>query len=148
MRWIRLVYALIAARFRGRVGISDVSTVSFHVWPTDIDVSYMNHACIMTVMETGRVDFMVRSGFLKLARKKKWYFPSAAINVQFIRPLKLFQKAYVTTRIQHIDEQWIYLEQKVIRNDKTMAECIVKSKVKHGRETINATWILKELNLA
>ncbi len=147
MRWIRLLSALFFARFRSRLGISDGSVISFRVWPTDIDVSIMNHAVIMTVMEMGRADFMVRSGFLKLANKMKWYFPSAAISVQFIRPLKLFQQAQVTTRIFHIDERWIYLEQKIIREGKIMAICIVKSKVKKGRETISAMEILKELQL-
>jgi acyl-CoA thioesterase FadM len=147
MRWIRLLSALIAARFHSRVGITDESIIAFRVWPLDIDVSIMNHASIMTVMEMGRVDYMVRSGFFTLAKRKKWYFPSAGISVQFIRPLKLFQKAYVHTRVFYVDARWIYLEQKVVRHGKVMAICIVKSKVKKGRETINTNEILRELQL-
>lgn len=90
---------------------------------------------------------MVRSGFFALARKMKWYFPSAAVSVQFIRPLKLFQTAEVHTRVFHVNESWIYLEQKVVRGGKAMAVCIVKSKVKKGRETVNTNEILKELHM-
>jgi acyl-CoA thioesterase FadM len=147
MRWIRLLSALIAARFRSRLGVTDTSVISFRVWPLDIDASIMNHASLMTVMELGRIDFMVRSGFFALARKKKWYFPSAAVSVQFIRPLKLFQTAEVHTRVFHVNEHWIYLEQKVVRGGKVMAVCIVKSKVKMGRETVNTNEILKALNI-
>ena len=68
--------------------------------------------------------------------------------MQFIRPLKLFQKAYVHTRVFHVDANWIYLEQKVVRNNKVMAMCVVKSKVKKGRETIDTNEILKELQLS
>ncbi len=90
MRWIRLLFAILSAKYRSKLTISDESNISFRVWITDIDASIMNHAPMMTVMEMGRIDFMVRSGFFKIAREKNWYFPSKSISVQFIRPLKLF----------------------------------------------------------
>ncbi|HYE54069.1 MAG TPA: acyl-CoA thioesterase [Chitinophagaceae bacterium] len=148
MRWIRLLSALLAAKYRSRLDVTGISVINFRVWPLDIDASIMNHASLMTVMELGRIDFMVRSGFFALARKKKWYFPSAGISVQFIRPLKPFQTAQVHTRVFHVNESWIYLEQKVVRERKTMAVCIVKSKVKKGRDTVNTNEILKELNIS
>ena len=147
MRWFRLLHAMLAAKFRGRLSIEDESIVSFRVWPTDVDVSIMNHAAMMTAMEMGRVDVMVRSGFLKLARKRKWYFPSRSISVQFIRPLKLFQKAILTTKVFHIDERWIYIEQKITRQAKDIAICIVKGTVKKGRERISTAEIAKALNI-
>jgi acyl-CoA thioesterase FadM len=106
----------------------------------------MNHATMMTVFETGRIDFMVRTGFFKLARQKKWYFPTSGISVQFFRPLKVFQKAVLSTRIIHIDEYNIYLEQKITRQEKEIAACIVKSKVKSGRENIRTTEIITLLD--
>jgi acyl-CoA thioesterase FadM len=107
----------------------------------------MNHAAIMSVMEMGRIDYMVRTGFLKLARKNKWYFPSSSISVQFFRPLKIFQKATVVTKVLHIDDKWIYLEQKITRDNKTMAICIVKSTIKREREHINIQEVLQQLNI-
>ena len=147
MRWLRLIYALLSARFRRGLSINEESRISFTVWLTDIDASVMNHAAMMTVMEMGRIDFMVRSGFFKLARTRKWYFPSRSISVQFIRPLKLFQKATLTTRIFHVDNQWIYTEQKIVRHDKLIATCIVKSTVKKGRETVPTSEIARTLEL-
>ena len=147
MRWIRFLSMLFSARFRRKLRINEESCIQFKVWLTDIDVSIMNHAAIMTVMETGRLDFMVRTGFFQLARKRKWYFPSSSIHVQFFRPLKLFQRATLITRAFHIDEKWIYLEQKITRNEKDVASCIVKSTVKRGREQLNVLEILKELNI-
>ena len=138
---------LLSARFRSRLRINEASTIRFKVWVTDIDVSIMNHAAIMTVMETGRLDFMVRTGFFKLAQKSKWYFPSSGIHVQFFRPLKLFQRAILVTRAFHIDERWIYLEQKIIRNQKDIAFCIVKGTVKKGREQLNVLEMLTQLNI-
>jgi acyl-CoA thioesterase FadM len=141
-----LLTAMFFSRFASRLKVTDVSVRNFRVWITDVDVSMMNHAAMMTVMETGRIDFMVRTGFFKLATKNNWYVPSAAISVRFFRPLKMFQKATVKTRVFHINGPWIYLEQVITRNDRDIAACIVKSTVKKGRQHIDASEVLKALN--
>ncbi|HWJ28618.1 MAG TPA: thioesterase family protein [Flavisolibacter sp.] len=81
----------------------------------------------------------------RLARKEKSYFPTAAISVQFVRPLKLFQKAILTTRVIHITPTDIYLEQKVMSGEKKIAACLVKSTVKKGRETLDVPAIVRRL---
>jgi acyl-CoA thioesterase FadM len=148
MRWIRLFIALIAARYRSALTVNQKSVLSFRVWLTDIDVTIMNHAAMMTVMEAGRIDLMVRSGFFKLARKNKWYFPSSAISVQFMRPLKAFQKATLTTGVTHVCENYIYLEQKITRGEKLIAICMVKSTIKKGRETLNVPGVIQQLGVS
>lgn len=145
MRWLKLSLALLRAKFKSKIDPSMTSMLTFWVWLTDIDVSLMNHASILTVMETGRIDFMVRTGFFKLASKKGWYFPSQAISVQYFRPLKAFQKCELYTRISFMDDEWIYLEQKITRKDKEISGCIVKSKIKKGKETVPTLEIIKAL---
>jgi len=147
MRWIRLLLAMFSARFKKKLVGTETVTKSFRVWITDIDVSVMNHAAIMTVLETGRIDLMVRSNFFKVATKNKWFFPSQAISVQFYKPLKLFQKADIHTRISYVDEKWIYVEQKIERKGKIVAACIVKNTIKKGRETIPTSEIMKALQI-
>lgn len=146
MRWLRLLFALLFAKFRKRLDINETSSKTFNVWLTDIDASIMNHAAMMTVFEAGRIDFMVRTGFFKIARQKKWFFPSSSISVQFFRPLKALQKATMLTRLLHVTDYFVYTEQKIIRNGKEIALCIVKSKVKSGRENILTQEILELLN--
>lgn len=147
MRWIRLLLALISARFKRKVEGTETICKSFRVWLTDIDVSVTNHAAILTILETGRIDLMVRSNFFKVASKNKWFFPSQAISIQFYRPLKFFQKAQIYTRISYVDEKWIYVEQKIERKGKIVAACIVKSTIKKGRETIPTSEIMRLLNI-
>lgn len=146
MRWLRLLFALLFAKFRKRLDINETSSKTFHVWLTDIDASIMNHAAMMTVFEAGRIDFMVRTGFFKIAMQKKWFFPSSSISVQFFRPLKAFQKATMLTRLLHVTDYFVYTEQIIIRNGKEIALCIVKSKVKSGRENIPTQEIMDLLN--
>jgi acyl-CoA thioesterase FadM len=145
MRWIRLLLALIIGKYRSKLAVTDSSVLSFRVWLTDVDATIMNHAALMTVMEAGRIDLMVRSGFFGLARKEKWYFPTSAISVQFMRPLKIFQKATLVTRVLHVTTTDIYLEQKVTRGEKQIAACIVKGTIKKGRTTLDIPAIIHQL---
>lgn len=147
MRKIRLLIALIQAKFKKEVIATETVSSSFRVWISDIDVSVMNHAAIMTVLETGRIDLMVRSNFFKVASKNKWFIPSQAMSVQFYKPLKVFQKAQVHTKISYVDEKWVYVEQKIERKGKVVAACLVKSTIKKGRETIPTSEIVKELKI-
>lgn len=147
MRWIRFLSTMAAARSRAPLRITDASRMMFRVWLTDIDLSIMNHAAMMTVMETGRIDFMVRTGFLKLARRNKWYFPSSSIQVQFVRPLKALQKAELVTRVFFIDETRIYMEQKIFRESNLVASAIVRSTIKKGREQVNILEVLHQLDI-
>lgn len=138
---------MLLARFRQKREATATFSFSFRVWITDIDVSIMNNAAIMTVFECGRIDAMVRSGFFKTALNNKWYFPSQAISVQYYRPLKIFQKAKVYSRICYVDEKWIYIEQKINRGNKLIAGCIVKNTVKNGRETVPTSKLMEALKV-
>ncbi len=147
MRWIRLLSALTRAKFRSKLKGSDTSDVSFRVWVTDIDVSVMNHAAIMTIFEMGRADYMVRTNFFKIATKNKWFFPNQAINVQFYRPLKMFQKAKVYTKMSFVDDTFFYVEQKIIRNGKPIAASFANGIAKNGRATVPTSEILDALEI-
>ena len=147
MRWIRLLSTLINAKFKKKVKATDTIKLPFRVWVTDIDVSIMNHAAILTIFEIGRLDFMVRTNFFKVASKNKWYFPTQAISVQYYRPLKMFQTAKLFTRISYVDDKWIYVEQKIIRKGKEISACIVKSTIKDGKKSVPTFEIMKALNV-
>jgi acyl-CoA thioesterase FadM len=147
VRWLRLGFALLRARFRSPLAIMQESEIRFRVWLTDIDASVMNHAAMLTVMEMGRIDLMVRLGFFSLARRQGWFFPSRSLTVQFLRPLKMFQKARLTTRILHAEQSQIHIEQQVERQGKVVAICLVESTVKQGRETVPAERIATILGI-
>lgn len=147
MRWIKLLLTLSKAKFRNKINGAETTRLKFRVWVSDIDVSVMNHASIMTVFEMGRADFMVRSNFFKVATKNKWFFPNQAINAQFYRPLKMFNKGEVFTKISFVDDTWFYFEQKIMRNGKPVAVCFANGLAKKGRETVPTSEIIAALKI-
>jgi len=146
-RLLRLVTALVHAMFRKKITLEDEAVTTFRVWPTDVDASIMNHAPIMTAMEAGRVDYMVRTGFFTTAIKQQWYFPIASMSVQFVRPLKLFQKAEVKTKVLFIDDKWIFTQHSIESKGKCHVDAIVKSVVKKGRDRVAYSEIVDRLSI-
>jgi acyl-CoA thioesterase FadM len=146
MRWLRLIIGLISARFKTKLNLQSCSVINFRVWVTDVDASVMNHAALLTVFETGRLDYTIRVGFFRAARKNKWFFPLVSQSVQYLRPLKIFQKAQLTTRVLSVSGHYIYTEQIISRREKPIALCISKTKVKKGSETITPELIVSSLN--
>ena len=147
MRHVRLLAAVVAARFRGPLTVEDESKLVFRVWPTDVDVSIANHAAVLTVMETGRIDFMIRSGFFRLARRNHWYFPLRTLRVLYLRPLKMLEKAELATGIVHADDDGIYIRHAIRRGGKDVALALAKGAVKHGRDRVPLERIASELGI-
>ncbi len=147
MRHVRLLAAVVAARFRGPLTVEEESKLTFRVWPTDVDVSIANHAAVLTVMETGRIDFMIRTGFFGLARSHHWYFPLRTLRVLYLRPLKMLEKAELTTGIVHADDDGIYIRHAIRRDGKDVALALAKGAVKHGRDRVPLDRIASELGI-
>jgi acyl-CoA thioesterase FadM len=148
MRHLRLLSAFVAARFRDSLAVDGVSTFEFRVWPTEVDVSIANHAAVLTVMETGRIDFMMRTGFLRVARRNHWYFPMRRLHARYIRPLKVFEKARLTTRLVHADDDGFHMLHVIRRAGKEVAVAVAEGPVRHGREPVPLVRIARELGIS
>jgi acyl-CoA thioesterase FadM len=145
-RWIRILIIIIRARFRKIINPDEETSLNFRVWITDVDLSVMNNAAIMAITEMGRIDLIIRTGFLKYARGNGLYLPLASISAQFIRPLKRFQRFQLKTQLIYWDEKWIYISHRIARKGRTIAVALAKSTVKKGKERISFESIIQELN--
>ena len=125
--FFRLFYLLVAARRRSKLGVLETGRVEMRVWPGDLDVLWhMNNGRYLTIMDLGRVDFLIRTGLLDKIRQRKWFPVVAALSITYKRPLKLWQKFEMTTRIAGWDERWIYLQQEFHSGGKLAAAALIK----------------------
>jgi len=95
--------------------------------------------------ELGRIDLILRTGFLKYAKRNGLYLPLASISVQFIRPLKRFQNFQLITQLIYWDNKWIYFSHRITSKGKTIAVALAKTTVKKGKERIPFETIIQEL---
>jgi acyl-CoA thioesterase FadM len=109
----RLLWVIVAALLKPRIGLLDSSVLSFKVLPTDLDINlHMTNARYLSIMDLGRTDLLIRSGMLGLVKQERWLPVTGSIDIKFRRQLDPFQSYELTTRLLCWDEKWLYLEQR------------------------------------
>ena len=78
---LRMVRVLLMARRRARVGALDETSLTFRVWPNDVDVlMHMNNGRYLTLMDLGRADGIIRSGVHAILKEHDWYAVVLPLN--------------------------------------------------------------------
>jgi acyl-CoA thioesterase FadM len=132
----------------GRIGILDESVVRFRVWPNDLDTNlHMNNGRYMTLMDLGRLDLLMRNGSVKYVLKQRWYPVLAGTLIRFRRPLNLFQRFEIRTRIVTWDAKWVYLEQRMLRRGDVVLQAWLKGVFMGPKGSVPITELLKLMGL-
>jgi acyl-CoA thioesterase FadM len=133
--FLRLFWVSLRARFLERCHPLGPCSTRFIVWPTDLDVfMHMNNGRYLSIMDLGRVDLLIRSGLMKLIRRAGYHPVIAAETIRFRRPLRLFQRFEIETRVIGWDDKAFLMQQRFLRRkrrDGTMrviAEGIVRAR--------------------
>jgi acyl-CoA thioesterase FadM len=111
--WLRLIGYLITAWRQPKLGTThEVSRLTFRVWPTDLDVSmHMNNGRYLTLMDLGRLDFMVRTGLWRPLVRHRWTPIASGIAIRFRRELRLFDRVHLETRLLAWSDVTVVMEQ-------------------------------------
>lgn len=125
----RLLYVLLGSLRRPRLGPLDESVIRLRVLPNDLDTNlHLNNGRFLTLMDLGRVDLLVRLGVVREMRRRRWGGVVASATVRFRRPLNLFQRFELHSRLLCWDDRWFYMEQRFARGGETAALAIVKAR--------------------
>lgn len=153
--YLRLFYMLIASLFKKRIlSPLDKGSLYFRVLPNDLDLNgHMNNGRYLTLMDIGRMDFVLR---VKLAGYvlKNGYIPVlSAAKMRYRIPLMPFQKYRLDTRILCWDEKWVFMEQRFVildgpKQDAVAAIGLIKGSFydKKTKTTVPTTDILNAIN--
>ena len=126
---LRLLYVLLGTLRRPRLGPLDESVIRLRVLPNDLDTNlHLNNGRYLTLMDLGRVDLLVRLGVVREMRRRRWGGVVASLTVRFRRPLNLFHRFELHTRLLCWDDRWFYMEQRFVRAGETAAVAVVKAR--------------------
>lgn len=126
--FLRMIWVLLTARLRGRMGAEDEGRVRLRCWPNDLDVNmHMNNGRYLTIMDLGRIDLIARSGLWPVMRTRKWHPVVGSAKIIFRRSISVFQTFELTTQVIGWDEKWLYIEHRMERDGKVMAQAFIKS---------------------
>jgi acyl-CoA thioesterase FadM len=134
---IRLLRVILASLFRERLGPFEESILSFRVMPADIDINlHMNNARYLAMMDLGRWDFILRSGFWRHVLKDKVRPVIGGAVVRYRRPLRTFQPFVLRTRQITWDDRWLYLEQNIESGDLLICTAQVRAAFLCGKSAM------------
>ena len=92
------------------------TSLEFQVWPNDLDLNgHMNNGRYLTIMDIGRMDYVLRIGGLASYVIRNGYIPVlASASMRYRLPLLPFQKYTLTSRILCWDDKWVFMEHRFI----------------------------------
>ncbi len=100
----------------------EASQCHFRVLPNDLDVNFhMNNGRYLTIMDLARIDFMRQTTILYPVLKNKWLPVLGAVDMKFIKELRLWQRYTIHTTIDAWDEKWFVMKQTFMVGDKVHA---------------------------
>lgn len=143
--WFRILYVLISWRSRPKVAIDEVSKVTFRVWPSDLDVfNHVNNGVFLTLMDLGRFDQGLRTGFWQQWSKKGWFPIVVSSTITYRKALTLWQKFTIETKVLGWDDAAYFIEQRIIREGEIYARCILRIRfLKRSRGTLTPQEVLE-----
>ena len=125
---LRLLAVLVAALSRPPAGFFDACAVALRVWPNDLDANlHMNNSRYLLAMDVGRWELVVRTGFWRELRRRRWFPVVGSATLRFRRALDPFQSYRLVTRLVAWDEKWCFLEQRFERGGHVHAVGRVKA---------------------
>ncbi len=117
--------------------------------PGDLDVFLeLNNGRFLTLMDFGRFDVALRSGFLSQVRNQGWGLTVAGASVRFRYRLRLFQKFELHSQVIGHDEKWIYFHQKLVRKGKIHGSALVRTGVTSRKGIVKVEEVIRTLNLS
>jgi acyl-CoA thioesterase FadM len=114
--WLRLMWYALTTWWRPALDQHDaVGALDFRVWPLDLDLSlHMNNGRYLSIMDMGRLDFLVRSGLWKAVRRNNWTPIASAVVIRYRRELRPFATFRLETRLVSWAQASVVMEQTFI----------------------------------
>lgn len=146
--YLRLLFLILVAAKRPKIFYKDTLVSGFRVLLTDLDLNkHMNNARYLSIMDLGRIEFMLRSGLLKVAIERKWAPVVANIDISYYKSLHPWEKYQLETSLEGHDDKYLYMRQTFKRLDGTkVASAKVKGLFLKGKEKVSPNDVLAVLD--
>lgn len=144
--FFRIFYVWFTGLFRKRLKVLDVSVLKLIVLPNDLDIyGHMNNGRYLTLMDLGRMDWIVRTGLGKTAAKEGWQPLVASVKMDYRKSFLVFETFELRTRILGWDDKWFFIEQAFERNGRRHASGIVKGILRGPKGNVPPARVLEAL---
>ena len=118
----------------------------FHITPLDTGLSKLKSDRYLQLAEAAQLDFLIRTGLMRTMLARRYAFVNGAQLVRFARPVAVFSRVSIDTRVVWADAKWAWFSHALSVRDTHCAEVLVKMKFKHGARTVTPAELLGEFN--
>jgi len=137
------------------------STITHRYWANPFDSDWcnvINAGRYFTYTDAARWEIAGRTGFLKFLLKNKWVMIAGGQKIIYRRPVKIFRRFHLKSKIVGWDDKWIYTSFEFKQHNKTCSVLFTKLGIrskeglfspinalsKLGQDQINPPdWVLK-----
>ncbi|MCT9620243.1 acyl-CoA thioesterase [Curtobacterium sp. C2H10] len=132
--YFRLFLLQLRVRLRPAIGgrrptLWDEVRTPFRVTLTDLDpLRHVNNGKYLSMLDLGRLDLMLRSGFWGAIAERGWYPVVSAQTITYKRSLTLGQRFELVTHVLGMDDRAAYLEQTFVRRGTVVARAVVQAR--------------------
>jgi acyl-CoA thioesterase FadM len=128
--YLRSARALAAAYLGSPLDFESESVLRLRIWLGDIDVFWeLNNGRHLTLMDLGRFDLAVRSGFLKVVHRQRWGLTVGGASVRFRHRVPPLSRVLLRTRVVGHDDRWLYFHQEIEKGDRVCSAALVRTAV-------------------
>lgn len=114
----------------------------FFITPFDTGIATLRSDVYFQLAEAAQVDYMVRTGLVRSVSTRGWRFVNAAQMVRFARPIRLFSRVQLQTRVVYADSKCVWFSHTFFVSQAMHAQVLVKMKFKSGPLTVAPSEVL------
>jgi hypothetical protein len=134
---LRNLLAFVVALFaQGSKAVDEETELGFWVTPLDTGIRVLKSDKYLQFAETAQVDYLVKTRRFFPILRSGANFVNVAQLVRFFRPVAMFGRVRVRTRLIYADDKCAYFSHQVHASGGLAAEVLVKMKFKKGRLTV------------
>ncbi len=141
---ITLIYALLS---NCRLDVQSKVTCHFRITPFDCGVFVLKSDKYFQLAESAQLDFLIKTKLFSKLRAEGLSFVNASQLAKFIKPIGIFKRVRVETRIIFTDEKCAYFSHSMFLGNHQYSEVLVKMKFKMGLLTVGPAEILGKFEL-
>jgi hypothetical protein len=134
---LRNLLTIIAALWRYNSGSPLARTVAwFFITPLDTGITRLKSDKYLQLAEAAQLDYLIQTGVIGGVLAKGYSFVNAAQLVKFAKPVGIFSRVQVETRVLYADDKCAYFSHTFMVGQVRHAEVLVKMKFKKGPVTV------------
>lgn len=126
---LRTLLMMLTSRRKSHLDFREVGRIRMRVLPTDTDIlRHVNNGIYLSLMDLGRMDLMIRSGYWQKLRKLGWYPVATNTTVTYRRSLQAWQRYTLETKVIGFDDKAMFIEQRFVSGNEVYAVGLMRGR--------------------